>query len=104
MPIIVLSPFNVVNFPQGGGHFWVYMQYVQGLLRLGCEVYWLEQFRPGEPPDRDSRAMATFFERMARVGLAGGGPLFTGGGRGGGGGQDGGAARREGPAVRRRAG
>jgi len=64
MATIVVSPFDVANFPEGGGHFWVYMQYVQGLSRLGCEVYWLEQFRRGKDPDRDARAMARFFERM----------------------------------------
>ena len=46
---VVISTHNVVNFPDGGGHFWVYMQYVEGLRRAGCDVYWLEQFRPYEP-------------------------------------------------------
>ena len=64
MATIVLSPYDVANFPQGGGHFWVYMQYAQGLRRLGCDVYWLEQFRHGKDPARDARAMATFFQRM----------------------------------------
>ena len=44
MTTIVISPQGVVNAPNVGGHFWVYMQYAQGLLRLGCEVYWLERF------------------------------------------------------------
>jgi len=44
MPTVVISPFNVLNFPEGGGHFWVYMQYAQGLRELGCDVYWLEAF------------------------------------------------------------
>ena len=39
MATVVLSPFDVANFPDGGGHFWVYMQYAQGLRRLGCDVY-----------------------------------------------------------------
>jgi len=77
MATIVVSPFDVANFPAGGGHFWVYMQYVQGLSRLGCEVYWLEQFRPGKDPDRDSCAMTTFFEHMERFGLAGRVLLYT---------------------------
>src|SRR3989442_575639 len=77
MATIVVSPFDVANFPEGGGHFWVYMQYVQGLSRLGCEVYWLEQFRRGKDPDRDARAMARFFERMERFGLAGRVLLYT---------------------------
>ncbi|HEV2669973.1 MAG TPA: hypothetical protein VGU74_02690 [Gemmatimonadales bacterium] len=69
MPTIVLSPFDVANYPEGGGHFWVYMQYAQALRRLGCEVYWLEQFRPGKHPEHDGHALETFLERMARFGL-----------------------------------
>jgi len=71
MATVIVSPFDVANFPGGGGHFWVYMQYAQGLRRLGCEVYWLEQFRPGKDPDQDTRAIATFFARMDRFGLKG---------------------------------
>ena len=71
MATIVLSAFDVANFPGGGGHFWVYMQYAQGLRRLGCEVYWLEEFRRGKAGRGDDRALATFFERMERFGLAG---------------------------------
>src|SRR5262245_28794580 len=50
MPTVVISPFNVVNFPEGGGHFWVYMQYAQGLRQLGCEVFWLEGFHAHHEP------------------------------------------------------
>jgi hypothetical protein len=69
MATVVLSPFDVVNYPDGGGHFWVYMQYAQGLRRLGCDVYWLEQVRPGKDPERDARAMALFWERMEQFGF-----------------------------------
>src|SRR5256886_10608108 len=71
MATVVLSPFDVANFPEGGGHFWVYMQYAQGLRRLGCEVYWLEQFRRGKDRDRETRALITFFRRLERFGLGG---------------------------------
>src|SRR5207245_6366605 len=73
MATIVLSAFDVANFPGGGGHFWVYMQYAQGLRRLGCEVYWLEEFRRGKAGRGrgDGSALATFFERMEQFGLAG---------------------------------
>lgn len=67
----VISVYKVANFPDGGGHFWVYMQYVQGLRRLGCEVYWLEQFKPVGDPERQAHLLATFFERMKRFGLEG---------------------------------
>ena len=69
MATVVLSPFDVANFPNGGGHFWVYMQYAQGLRRLGCDVYWLEQFRHGKDRTDDAHAMTKFFKRMARFGL-----------------------------------
>jgi hypothetical protein len=65
----VISVYKVANFPDGGGHFWVYMQYVQGLRRLGCEVYWLEQFQPADDPERHAHILSTFFERMKRFGL-----------------------------------
>ena len=71
MATVVISPDNVANFPEGGGHFWVYMQYAQGLIRLGCDVYWLERFRRGDDPDRDECTLAAFFGRMARFGLDG---------------------------------
>src|SRR5205823_10317351 len=65
----VISVYKVANFPDGGGHFWVYMQYVQGLRRLGCEVYWLEQFQPVDDPQREAHILSTFFHRMQRFGL-----------------------------------
>ena len=71
MSTVVISVYNVANFPYGGGHLWVYMQYAQGLRRLGCEVYWLEQIRlPGDPA-QEADLLSTFFERMRRFGLEG---------------------------------
>jgi hypothetical protein len=69
MTTVVLSPFNVVNFPEGGGHFWVYMQYALGLRQLGCDVYWLEQFRGSEDPESDEQRVAKFRSRMDQFGL-----------------------------------
>src|SRR2546428_3298485 len=71
MTTIVVSPFDVANFPDGGGHFWVYMQYAQGLRRLGCEVYWLEQFLPPAFGDsaQEASLLSPFFQRMKRFGV-----------------------------------
>src|SRR5713226_3028851 len=78
MATVVLSPPNVVNCLDVGGHFWVYMQYVQGLRRLGCDVYWLEAFRGSGQPERDSAALSTYAQRMERFGLAGKLILYSG--------------------------
>jgi hypothetical protein len=70
MPTVIISPFNVVNFLEGGGHFWVYMQYTQGLRQLGCEVYWLENFRSSGNGHQDAAMLSTFRTRMEPYGLS----------------------------------
>ena len=71
MPTVVISPFNVASFPEGGGHFWVYMQYVLGLRQLGCDVYWLESFRSKGRTEREDAALTTFRARTKAQGLGG---------------------------------
>ena len=81
----VISVYKVANFPDGGGHFWVYMQYAQGLRRLGCDVYWLEQFRSSPDPAHETHLLANFFGRMRHFGLDGKTLLYSidrGGGEG----------------------
>ena len=77
MSTIVIAPSNVVTFPEGGGHFWVYMQYVQGFLRQGCDVYWLEQFVTSGDPARDDYMLGQFAERMEHFGLKGKSILYS---------------------------
>lgn len=71
MTTVVISPANVANYPEGGGHAWVYLQYVHALQHLGCDVYWLERFRRGSDPARDDAALSVFFARMREFGLDG---------------------------------
>jgi hypothetical protein len=71
MAAVVIAPSNVVNFPEGGGHFWVYMQYAQGLRRLGCEVFWLEGFKGRGGEAQEAAALATFRQRLGRHRLGG---------------------------------
>lgn len=70
MAAVVISACNVANFPEGGGHFWVYMQYAHGLRQLGCDVYWLEQVGPADPK-REARLVATLEHRLKRFGFEG---------------------------------
>src|SRR5262245_4888578 len=69
MATVILSTHNVVNFPDGGGHFWVYLQYVEGLRRAGCDVYWLEQLRPYGYEDLDAHLVTLFVDRMGQRGM-----------------------------------
>ena len=77
MSTIVVSPTNVATYPEGGGHFWVYMQYVSALRKLGCDVLWLEHFRSSGNADRDGFMQSTFFERMGRFGMEGRAVLYA---------------------------
>ncbi len=70
MTTVVISPYRTLKFLEGGGHFWVYMQYAQGLRQLGCEVYWLERFRSGDA-GQDSSRIEALLQRLNRYGLDG---------------------------------
>src|SRR5438093_3233050 len=71
MPTVVIAAYNVSTFPEGGGHFWVYLQYVLGLRQLGCDVYWLEGFRSKGRTEQEAAALAVFRRRMEQHGLRG---------------------------------
>jgi hypothetical protein len=105
MVTVVISPRRVVKFLDGGGHFWVYMQYVQGLHQLGCEVYWLERFHSSGDQARDASVLSTFTRRMERYGLAGKLMLYVSHQQSGDSGQHSylGMTRREAEAIVRRA-
>ena len=70
-PTVVVAAYNTAGFPEGGGHFWVYLQYVLGLRQLGCDVYWLEAFRTKGRLQQEAAALATFRERVQQFGLSG---------------------------------
>lgn len=67
MTRVVLSTYRALQFLEGGGHFWVYMQYAHGLRSAGCDVYWLDSVRPGD----NGHALAEFSRRLAPYGLDG---------------------------------
>jgi hypothetical protein len=48
---------NTLRYPQGGGHFWVYLNWALGLRAAGCEVLWLEGI-PEEVPRKQRRLAA----------------------------------------------
>jgi hypothetical protein len=68
MTRVLLSTVRLLEFLEGAGHFWVYMQYAQALRRLGCEVYLLDSFLWSDEPADPARTRA-FSERLARHGL-----------------------------------
>jgi hypothetical protein len=76
MATVVISAHRTLKFLEGGGHFWVYLQYVQSLRQAGCEVYWLEYVRPDSRWQEPSR-IETWLERLRSHGLDGNVFLYT---------------------------
>ena len=87
---VCLSTNQTLDYPQGGGHLWVYLNWALGLRALGCEVIWLEivsQQESASTPKRRLRRsglvevaddpkhevhtnVATLKSRLKRFGLA----------------------------------
>src|SRR5207253_2655017 len=66
---VVVSPHNVVSFPEGGGHLWAYLQHVQGLRAIGCDVWWMECLAPKRDVSRDHERIALLRDRLAVYGM-----------------------------------
>ena len=67
---VCLAPAHTVAYPNGGGHFWVYLQWALGLRALGCRVIWLEQIDPADPVEQTKQNVAVLKAHLAHWGLA----------------------------------
>lgn len=70
MALTVWLAAATLGYPQGGGHFWAYLNWALGLRALGCRVVWLEGIDPAMPADRIPGLVGTLQTRLERYGLA----------------------------------
>ncbi len=68
-PIVWLCA-KTLDYPEGGGHFWVYLNWALGLRTLGCEVVWLEVLEPGVPAAEVQKLTESLSCRLERYGIA----------------------------------
>ena len=45
---VCLAPAQTIEYPEGGGHLWVYLNWALGLRANGCRVMWLEGIDLGD--------------------------------------------------------
>jgi hypothetical protein len=64
---------NTLDYPTGGGHLWVSLNWALGLRALGCEVTWLECERDNTSPGAESLEvrLAALKQRLEPYGLDG---------------------------------
>jgi len=56
-------------YPEGGGHFWVYLNWALGFAANGCKVWWLDSLDPSLPEPEASRLIGILKARLAPYGL-----------------------------------
>jgi hypothetical protein len=67
---VCMVPYNVLWYPQGGGHAWVFINWTLGLEANGCEVVWLASLGYGDTPAIALQRLEQIRTRLSAVGLA----------------------------------
>ncbi len=67
-PVFVGSEF-VAQYPEGGGVFWVPLQYLLGLRALGVDAWWLELLYATGDPARNQRYADAFLASAEAMGV-----------------------------------
>jgi hypothetical protein len=66
---MVLANASLAQYPQGGGHWTVFLQYLFGLEALGHKVFWLELLEPTGNKTRDQKLIKAFLKRFHHYGF-----------------------------------
>jgi len=70
MSTIVICTHNVLGASEWGGHTWVYLQYIESLRRLGCDIYWMEDFDSETESQKDANSLRRLAGKLDSFGLA----------------------------------
>lgn len=46
---VCIAPVRTLEYPEGGGHLWEYLNWALGFRSLGCKIIWLEGVAPNCP-------------------------------------------------------
>jgi hypothetical protein len=68
-PRVFIGSAFVAKYPEGGGNFWVPLQYLLGFRDLGADVHWLEYVWGGGNPAAARRFIDVFRARTAALGV-----------------------------------
>jgi hypothetical protein len=71
MSFTVWLAARTIDYPEAGGIFWVYLNWVLGLKAHGCRVIWFELLNPREPLGKVKSKISILRHRLEPYGLAG---------------------------------
>ena len=66
---VCIAPAKTLEYPEGGGHLWAYLNWALGLRALGCQVIWLEAITRPTSADAIRANVAALKLRLKRYGL-----------------------------------
>jgi hypothetical protein len=66
---VCITPAKTLDYPKGGGHLWIYLNWALGLHALGCKVIWLEFIPPSTPTEEIRANIAALKSRLETYGL-----------------------------------
>ena len=67
---VCIAPVRTLEYPEGGGHLWEYLNWALGLRAIGCNVIWLESI-PANSPFAEVQAKVSALKlRLERYDLA----------------------------------
>jgi hypothetical protein len=66
---VCIAPVKTLQYPEGGGHLWEYLNWALGLLAVGCKVIWLEAVAGSTPAGEIRSKVAALKLRLERYGL-----------------------------------
>jgi hypothetical protein len=69
MSTTVCLAANTLDYPEGGGHFWVHLNWALGLRSLDCNVVWLELVQPSTDSEALRNWVAALKLRLAHYRL-----------------------------------
>src|SRR5215472_9335804 len=70
MSFTVCLAANTIEYPEGGGHLWVYLNWALGLQALGYRVVWLEGIDPEMPVHKARALTSSLKSRLEPYGFA----------------------------------
>jgi len=67
---VCIAPVRTLEYPEGGGHLWEYLNWALGLRAIGCNVIWLEAVAANSPLAEVQVNVSALKLRLERYDLA----------------------------------